>query len=127
MRFNRVRRVANIVVIALLIFLFIVPSLYLSRVTDQLLAAALEAERAAQADDLPAARAVLEALAEVAGARLPQCKLFMDHATVDALLAAAESARFVTEREDILVSAAAIRTGVAELRQIELFSFAALL
>ena len=127
MRFNRVRRVANIVVIALLIFLFIVPSLYLSRVTDQLLAAALEAERAAQADDLPAARAALEALAEAAGARLPQCKLFMDHATVDALLAAAESARFVTELEDILVSAAAIRTGVAELRQIELFSFAALL
>ncbi len=127
MRFNRVRRVANIVVIALLIFLFIVPSLYLSRVTDQLLAAALEAERAAQADDLPAARAALEALAEAAGARLPQCKLFMDHATVDALLAAAESARFVTEQEDILVSAAAIRTGVAELRQIELFSFAALL
>lgn len=127
MRFNRVRRVANIVVIALLIFLFIVPSLYLSRVTDQLLAAALEAECAAQADDLPAARAALEVLAEAAGARLPQCKLFMDHATVDALLAAAESARFVTEREDILVSAAAIRTGVAELRQIELFSFAALL
>ena len=127
MRFNRVRRVANIVVIALLIFLFIVPSLYLSRVTDQLLAAALEAERAAQADDLPAARAALEALAEAAGARLPQCKLFMDHATVDALLAAAESARFVTEQEDILVSAAAIRTCVAELRQIELFSFAALL
>ena len=37
MRFNRIRRTVNLIVAALLLFLFIVPGLYLSRTTDAML------------------------------------------------------------------------------------------
>ena len=127
MRFNRVRRAANLIAAALLLFLFIVPSLYLARVTDTLLDLAAEAERAAQADDLPGAKAALLMLSEQADEAMPVCKLFMDHAAVDTLLVATESAWLMEEADDLLVAAAGIRAGVAQLRQVEIFSFSGLL
>ena len=122
MRFNRIRRTVNLIVAALLLFLFIVPGLYLSRTTDAMLRFVNAAEQAALSGDLPLAQRELSALSETTREKLPVCKLLLDHGAVDALLTAVEAAAPLSEREDLLVAAAGLRCGVEQLREIELFS-----
>lgn len=127
MRFNRIRRAANIIIIALLLFLFFVPELYLSRTADALTEQLTLAEQAAERDDIPAAQAALLELKTRSDHTVPPLKLFMDHTGVDALILAIAAAQPMEEREDILSATAGIRAGIEQLREIECFSFKTLL
>lgn len=127
MRFNRVRRAANIVIVALLLFLFFVPELYLSRTADALTEQLTLAEQAAERDDIPAAQTALLELKTRSDHAVPPLKLFMDHTGVDALILAIAAAQPMEEREDILSATAGIRAGIEQLREIECFSFKTLL
>jgi len=127
MRFNRFRRAANLVIIALLLFLFVVPEQYLSRTADTLTAKLDSAQSAAESGNIPAAQAVLSELKRHAERTLPPLKLFMNHEGVDALVLAIAAAAPMEDRSDILSAAAGIRAGIDQLREIECFSIKALL
>lgn len=127
MRFNRVRRIANLGILVLLALLFFVPEHYLSRTADSMISLLDTAEEAARDGDLAHAQRVLSDLKTFSETKVPPLKLFMNHEGVDALLTAIAAAAPMEEREDILSAAAGIRAGVEQLRQIECFSWKALL
>lgn len=127
MRFNRFRRAANLVIAALLLFLFFVPEQYLARTAEVLIEQLDTAEAAAQREDIAGAQASLAALQRYAEQAVPPFKLFMNHEGVDALILAIAAAAPMQEREDILSAAAGIRAGIEQLREIECFSLKALL
>lgn len=126
MRFNRIRRAANLCIIALLLFLFLVPERYLAHTADTLTQKLDIAQAAAEQSNLPAAQAAFADLHAYAERTVPPLKLFMTHAGVDALLLATAAAVPMDDRADILSAAAGIRAGVEQLREIECFSFKAL-
>jgi len=126
MRFNRVRRAANLCIIALLLLLFFVPERYLARTADTLTQKLVLAETAAEQNDIAAAQAALTDLHSYAERTVPPLKLFMTHDGVDALILAIAAAAPMEERSDILSAAAGIRAGVEQLREIECFSWKAL-
>ena len=127
MRFNRIRRAANLIIIALLLFLFFVPEMYLSRTADALIEKLDAAEIAAKRGEIESARLRLAELQAVTERSVPPLKLFMNHEGVDALILSVAAAAPMHEQEDILSAAAGIRAGVEQLRQIECFSWRAML
>ena len=127
MRFNRIRRAANLCMLALLLFLFLVPTQYLSRTADALTKQLDAAEAAALRGDTAAAREALRTLQTQAERTVPPLKLFMHHAGVDTLLLAVAAAAPMEDAADILSAAAGIRAGVEQLRETECFGWRAVL
>ena len=123
--YKKTKRVCAGIILALLVFLFIAPRVYLTRLCDELLAlndAAIEAVR----DDRRAG-AYLERMYERFDKSAPVLRLYLNHASVDETAAAIAACVPLTDRETLLSGLSTIEILLEHLEGIERFGFANLL
>lgn len=122
--FNRVRRIANVLLALLLLFLFIVPGLYLKKSASLMAEHAEDARSATLAGEPP--DTALRELYGVCKARAPVLRLFLPHAHVDALECAAAALLPLRDAETLLSALSAFAAALSQLTAIETVCFSAL-
>ena len=127
MPFNRVRGIAVTVSAVLMAFLFVVPPLYLTRVTDRLDAAVTRAEQGLAVGDDAGVQGAMNELCAIMEENSVTLEMFLNHNSVDALVLAVEAARPLNDPENLRAALAGIRAGMDVLKSIEIFSLSGVL
>ena len=117
--FQAVKRAATVVIIALLVYLFIVPSAFLRRLTDRLTLEARSAQSALADGGSP--REQLTRMREELSRKADTLKLFLDHDSVDAVLASVSALEPLVQPDELRSALAAVLAELEHLRGIEQF------
>lgn len=115
--FNAIRRIVNLILLFLLIYLFTVPALYVKNLCRELDTQCRAAELALYENEDPG-----EHLRSIKGRMDDSAKtlhLFLDHSAVDGLVSAIHALAPMTEKEDLLPALEAVRAELTHLRDIE--------
>ena len=126
MGFTVFRAIATILICALLLLLFVLPSQYLDRLANEADALIETAQDALYRNDLNAAHACCRSLVALSETHMPALERFLNHSNVDTLagsFAVAEAAVRVGDAGAALEALAEARTMLIRLRGIEHFSF----
>ncbi len=124
-RYAVVKWTSTIVVCGFLLFLFIVPRLYVSRLCGRLSALSAQAAACALSEqDAGESLVEMERTFEVCA---PKLRLFIDHASVDAVGACLAACQPLTEREALLAALNELDVALLHLSGIEGFALANLL
>ncbi len=123
--FKRVKWICFAAIAAVLLFLFVVPRIYLTRTCDELLSLTQEASAAARAGE--DASGCLERMNELFESRAPVLRLYLDHSSVDEAAVAIAACVPVTDRETLLAGLGVVDIVLRHLEGIEKFGFANLL
>lgn len=117
---KRVKRLATLIIVLLLLALFTLPRAYLARVCKQMLASSTAAAQAAQLDGDPAPH--LARLKELYEKSAPTLRLFLDHATVDAVGAAIATCAPLRDQDELLSTLSVLNAAIRHAQSIETLS-----
>lgn len=123
--YRKAKRICAGIILALLLFLFIAPRVYLTRLCDELLALNDAAIAAARAGGH--AETYLERMDARFEESAPVLRLYLNHTSVDETAAAIAACVPITDREALLSGLSTIEILLEHLRGIERFGFANLL
>ena len=130
MGFTIFRTTVTLLICAFLVLLFLLPSSILRRFSEEADALIGDAETALLGGDPEAARAHCAALKALVRDRMPVLERFLNHASIDALDAAAAVADCAARADDTGAAAEALaeaRSILVRIEGIELFSWNSLL
>ncbi len=130
MGFTIFRTTVTLLICAFLVLLFLLPSAILRRFSEEAGALIGGAETALLGGDPEAARAHCAALKALVRGRMPVLERFLNHASIDALDAAAAVADCAARADDTGAAAEALaeaRSILVRIEGIELFSWNSLL
>lgn len=116
--YKRVKRIATLALILILIVLFTVPRRYLARVTDDMLSLSAQAATSARANDGKTAQylAEMELLFDSAE---PKLQLFMHHGAVDEVTAALGACQPLLPHADLLSALNVLNAALSHLAGLE--------
>ncbi len=115
-----IRRAANVVVAAILILLFVVPGNYLNDVCGQIVQIGDGVRQTIQNNGDP--EEALVQMEQVYVRNAPKLRMFLDHASVDALGVAIVACTPLTDHEAILSALNEVEAAVEHLKNIEALS-----
>ena len=130
MGFTIFRTTVTLLICAFLVLLFLLPSAILRRFSEEADALIGDAETALLGGDPEAARAHCAVLKSLVRDRMPVLERFLNHASIDALDAAAAVADCAARADDTGAAAEALaeaRSILVRIEGIELFSWNSLL
>ena len=117
---KKTKRIANVVVAAALLMLFILPRSYLDGVCGQILQTSREARQAVLENGDPGP--VLTGMEGIYERHAPKLRLFLDHGSVDELGMAIVACTPLSDREALFSALNEVEAAVEHLKSIETLS-----
>lgn len=119
------KKIATVLILCLLLYLFTVPSIFLTRVVDELQLQAGAARRAVESDEDPGPH--FEAMVALMDDSADRFRLFLDHDLVDETLVAVHALSPMTDPEHLFSDLEALEILLDHLKDAEVFSFRSIL
>ena len=114
---KRIKRMATLLIILLLLALFIVPRTYLNKVCTEISALSASARQAVRLNGDPAPE--LARMKRAYDRSAPKLRLFLNHSSVDALGVAIVACTPLTEPEALLSALNEVEAAATHLKNIE--------